>query len=345
MAFARGDFTGGAIDNPGGNEIGMLATSMSILSDRIRGIAAEIGTMSSELASSSEQMASVSNEFSESAQQEAANAEEIAASMEEMSSSISVVAVNTVDLFNDLMQLIEHMQVLSQYINGTSSSVRETFTATQAIASDIKAGEQSLKKMNETMNAVTRSSSDMMNIVNIINDISDRINLLSLNASIEAARAGEAGRGFAVVAEEISKLADQTARSISEITSLITISNVEISKGMQEIIGTTDILQRIIHGLDSIENGMNRINAAMSSQMQTNNTVQENVMMLKARSEDIKLATGEQKIGVYEITQSMNSITHLSSTYSSGAEEIASTSEMIAQSAAALKTSVGYFRI
>jgi methyl-accepting chemotaxis protein len=345
VTFAQGDFSGGTIHNPGGNEIGMLATSMNILAGKVRSIAGEIVTMSTELAASSEQMASTSNEFSESAQQEAANAEEIAASMEQMSSSIGVVAGNTVDLFNDLMQLIDHMQVLSQYIHGMSASVKETFAATQAIAADIQAGEQSLKNMNETMNAVTHSSNDMMNIVNIINDISDRINLLSLNASIEAARAGEAGRGFAVVAEEISKLADQTARSIGEITSLITMSNVEVSKGMKEIIGTTETLQRIIRGVDSIENGMKQINVAMSSQMQTNSMVQENVIMLKSRSEDIKIATGEQKIGVYEITQSMNTITHLSDTYSAGAEEIASTSEMVAQTAAALKTSVSYFKV
>ncbi len=345
VTLARGDFTAESIRNPGGNEIGMLGSSINILSGKIRGIAGEIASMSTELAASSEQMASTSNEFSESAQQEAANAEEITASMEEMSSSIGIVAGNTVDLFNDLMQLIEHMQLLSQYIHGMSSSVKETFTATQEIAADIQAGEQSLRNMNETMNAVTRSSNDMMNIVNIINDISDRINLLSLNASIEAARAGEAGRGFAVVAEEISKLADQTAHSISEITSLITMSNVEISKGMNEIIGTTHALQRIISGVDSIENGMKQINTAMSSQMQTNNTVQENVMMLRSRSEDIKIATGEQKIGVYEITQSMNTITHLSETYSAGAEEIASTSEMVAQTAAALKSSVSYFKV
>lgn len=90
---------------------------------------------------------------------------------------------------------------------------------------------------------------------------------------------------------------------------------------------------------------MKQINAAMNSQMQTNSMVQENVIMLKSRSEDIKIATGEQKIGVYKITQSMNTITHLSDTCSAGADEIASTSEMVAQTAAALKSSVSYFKV
>ena len=345
VAYARGNFTEAPFLFNGGNEIGMLSTSMEILAGKIRGIVGEIANLSAELASSSEEMASTSEMFSESAQGEAANAEEITASMEEMSASIGSVAGSTESLFSDLMRLIEKMQELSRYIHSMSTSVKETFTVTQSIASDIKAGEQSLKKMNDTMNTVTHSSSDMMNIVNIINDISDRINLLSLNASIEAARAGEAGRGFAVVAEEVSKLADQTAQSISSITSLISMSSGEISTAMSEIVGTTDILGRIISGVNTIENGMERINTAMSSQMQTNQSVQESVKELKSRSEDIKISTGEQKIAVYEITQTMNTITHLSETYASGAEQIASSSEMVAKMAADLKSSVDFFRI
>ena len=345
VAFAQGDFKRPPFQHVEGNEIGMLATASAEVTGRIRDVVREITQLSSELAASSEEMSSASNTFSSSAQNEAANAEEISASMEEMSASIASVASNTSNLFDDLMKLIEVMQILSGYINSMSATVSETFSATKSIASDISAGEDSLRKMNETMNAVTASSSDMMNIVNIINDISDRINLLSLNASIEAARAGEAGRGFAVVAEEISKLADQTARSIKDITSLITMSNVEVSKGMQEIIGTTQMLQRIINGVNTIENGIDRINNAMHEQMKTNSVVQGSVHELRSRSEDIKISTGEQKIAVYEITESMNAITHLSETYASGAEEIASSSEMVASTATRLKQLVDFFKV
>lgn len=117
-------------------------------------------------------------------------------------------------LVSQTTNLKEAMHTLSSSSAEQSASLEETVY-----------GMDSLKESVNVVSAktfdVSQQADSIKEIIYIIREIAEQTNLLALNASIEAARAGEAGRGFAVVAQEVSKLADRTSHSLSEIESSI----------------------------------------------------------------------------------------------------------------------------
>lgn len=79
------------------------------------------------------------------------------------------------------------------------------------------------------------------NIVQTVKNISNQSKLLGINSAIEAARAGAEGRGFSIVAQEIRKLAEQSASSITEIK--VTVEG--FSQAINQISTSTTELDRV----------------------------------------------------------------------------------------------------
>ncbi|MCR4443103.1 MAG: methyl-accepting chemotaxis protein [Peptococcaceae bacterium] len=80
---------------------------------------------------------------------------------------------------------------------------------------------ETTRTLDELGKAIHQEIMDTDNIVEFVNRIIKQTNLLGLNAAIEASHLGNLGQGFGVVAKEIRKLAQESARSVKEITESI----------------------------------------------------------------------------------------------------------------------------
>ncbi|MBT0669972.1 methyl-accepting chemotaxis protein [Novosphingobium profundi] len=148
--------------------------------------------------------------------------------------------------------------------------LRESVADTARVANDARQnaleteheaeeGSQIMVRASNAMEAISKSSQRMAEIVTLIDGIAFQTNLLALNAGVEAARAGEAGKGFAVVATEVRALAERSAEAAREISGIIQTSGGEVGNGVEMLERTREALGKIVVRTGELANMIGKI--------------------------------------------------------------------------------------
>ncbi|WP_413581127.1 methyl-accepting chemotaxis protein [Bdellovibrio sp. HCB288] len=248
---------------------GMLCFIAARMSSAVSSIASRLSTSSSNVASSVEQLSEASNSLSQSSTEAAASLEETVAALEELTSMVQMNSDNAKQAAG---------------LSATSRQAAET-------------GENDIKLLITAMTEISQSSRKIEEIISVIDDIAFQTNLLALNAAVEAARAGEQGKGFAVVAEAVRALAQRSATSAKDISSLIKDSVSQIERGSEIADQSGTVLSNIVSSIKKVSDLNNEIAAASS----------------------------EQTTGIQQISKAMNQLDQSSQSNAASSEEIAAT--------------------
>ena len=343
--IAFGDLTSEPLEVPSKDEIGELAIAINQMQVMEKEVMEGIQMASEMLTNHSNELNQAANEVKSGSEQVAITMQELATGSESQATTASNLAV-VMDNFTKKVQMTNKN---GEKIKDSSEGVLSMTTEGKQYMED---SSRQMSKIDEIvldavfkMSVLDQQTNEINNLVVIIQKIADQTNLLALNAAIEAARAGEHGRGFAVVADEVRKLAEQVAVSITDITGFVGKIQTEskrVSDSLQ--VGYKEVEQGTSQ-ISKTGETFNKINASVTKMVEEIKGISENLESIQTNSEimnssieEIASVSEESAAGVEQTSAASQQIT-------SSMDEVAENSEQLSDLAKGLAEMVGEFKV
>jgi len=271
---------------------GDLTAELELLSDKdtlgleLKKMTENLNNMFADIQASTNQVSKGSTQVSDGAQSLSQGSTEQAASVEELSSTIAEIATRT---------------------KANAETADKTSKLSATIKESAEKGSRQMDEMITAVKEINEASQSISKIIKTIDDIAFQTNILALNAAVEAARAGQHGKGFAVVAEEVRNLASKSAEAAKDTGSIIQNSMEKAEFGSRIAGDTASSLSEIVTGINESNQLVSEIADATEQQSlsieQINNGIDQVAQVVQQNS-----ATAEESAAVAEEMNAQSNI-------------------------------------
>lgn len=260
------------LDENGSREIGNIARSHNVFTDKLRDILNRVQQQSLNVALSSSQLRKNIQESSRRSDRQEKYSEMIFQSSEETTRAIN--------------ELSERTQTISSTNTSNLDAAKQSQTNLETVSQQMEAVSGRLNSFSDTIQNLTENSTKISEILQTVQGFSEQTNMLALNAAIEAARAGEAGRGFAVVADEVRTLAEKVKGAADEVDVLI----VEMSKVVSE---TAEGMELIVNNAQEASSAISNSSSEFTRMMEDFQGNHDSLLLMASAIEQLSATNAE----------------------------------------------------
>ena len=201
-------------------------------------------------------------------------------SVEQITGSSTLLATNAEELSTITTSSMAATEQTDAMVAANTDGVQKAGERVTATSERAEGGREKMDELQEAISAIAEVSRELSDSIKSIDGIAFQTNILAVNAAIEAAAAGRHGRGFAVVAQEVQNLAERAAEAAKDSASHLEETRSSVEDGLRVATATAESFK----------------------------VITSDVVHIGDILQEIASASREQRIGVSELSRSMQEI-------------------------------------